>query len=1420
MRSAERLCPTGDFATIGAAIVAVQTSTLSGPLVLELQPTYVSTVETFPLVFSDLGTTAANTLTIRPALGATGLSISSADTTAATVDLNGAQFVTFDGRPGGVGSHAGSGVGTASQLTIENTSTSGIAVRYINEAISNTLSYVRLRSANTNRDTGTVFFSTTTGANGNDNNIVDHCDIGDGASTPATGLHSLGTTTTTEQYNSGNSVTNSNIFNFHSTTTTSKGVYIDSGSKDWTLTGNSFYQTISRAAVPSLVTAIDVAGENTTVTGNFIGGSAPNAGGTPWTATGTSTATVFYGINLFLTTTPPSNVQGNTIANMLWSTASTNGAAGLPGIWNGIFVSRGNVNIGTVTGNTIGSGTGTGSISVTTSGNGGTSIGIGVGTQAGSNTVAISNNTIGSITVNGSATTVSASLVGIQVTAGTNTISNNTVGSTTTANSLNAATSSTATTGQRVSGILSSSTLSANITGNTVANLNNNYAGTANGTFPPGSVSGQIRGIVSSAGVNTITSNTVRNLSTTSANSNGTINQSVYGIVQTSTLAGQAVSQNTVHSLANTAASAAVSVTGIYFAGPTSGVNVIARNLVHSLAVSSSSGTSQLKGMEFAAGAFTAQNNMVRVGIKADGTSTAGSGTVRGLFDNSSTAGRNFYHNSVYVGGTQTSGAASTLAFQSTGATNARTYQNNLFVNARSNSGGTGKHYAAQYGGTTVNPTGLTAGGNLFLASGTGGVLGLYNGADCADLSAWQSATGQDATSYNVDPRFINPTGTAATVDLHLQTVNPAEAKGVAGTGVTDDFDGQTRSSYSPDDIGADAGNFTYAASSTEMNPVISYTPAANTNSTANRVLTGFATITDDVSVAVGGDASRLYFKKSTEADAFVGNTAADNGWKYVTAGNASSPYDFTVDYALLTSSVGGGDVIQYFVVAQDGAGNFASSPSGAAYSSTAAPVTTVNARPATVPSYRILSTDLSALTLSSGTLAPGFAANVTSYTATVANSVSSLLVTPTPADPTATVTVNGSTPASPVGLSVGANTLTIVVTASDSTTKTYTVTVTRAAPPAPDIGVAQTSAVADGGSIDFGTVTLGSSSAAKTFIITNPGTADLTSLAITGATSEFTVSSLSGTSIPVGSGSVTFSVTFTPSASGTRTATLQIASNVVGAKNPYDITLTGDASEPNNAPTITSNGGGASASISVDENSTAVSTIVATDNDTPAQTITYSKSGADAALFSINSTNGTLTFVVAPDFETNPGPFNITVTATDNGSPNLSDSQVLTISITDLADTPQQLWRAANFAGVIGNTGSAANTADSDGDTYSNLLEYAFGTDPNNPASGPGEITFDAGAISLRAQPKLTVTNTATGVNFRANFGRRKDYVAAGLTYKVQFSADMQTWQDSTATPTVLASDAEMDAVSVKYPFFLQDGRKAQYYRVEVSVP
>ena len=94
----------------------------------------------------------------------------------------------------------------------------------------------------------------------------------------------------------------------------------------------------------------------------------------------------------------------------------------------------------------------------------------------------------------------------------------------------------------------------------------------------------------------------------------------------------------------------------------------------------------------------------------------------------------------------------------------------------------------------------------------------------------------------------------------------------------------------------------------------------------------------------------------------------------------------------------------------------------------------------------------LSGLTLSTGTLSPAFAAGTTSYTVSVANTVTALTLTPTVNTSGATVQVagtavtSGSASASQA-LAVGTNAISIVVTAADgSTTETYTVTATRAA--------------------------------------------------------------------------------------------------------------------------------------------------------------------------------------------------------------------------------------------------------------------------------------------------------------------------------------------------------------------------------------
>jgi hypothetical protein len=93
----------------------------------------------------------------------------------------------------------------------------------------------------------------------------------------------------------------------------------------------------------------------------------------------------------------------------------------------------------------------------------------------------------------------------------------------------------------------------------------------------------------------------------------------------------------------------------------------------------------------------------------------------------------------------------------------------------------------------------------------------------------------------------------------------------------------------------------------------------------------------------------------------------------------------------------------------------------------------------------------LSGLGISAGTLSPAFGAATTSYTAGVANTVTSLTVTPTTSNGNATVSVNGTAVTSgnasgAIALDVGTTTITMVVVAQDgSTATTYTLTVTRA---------------------------------------------------------------------------------------------------------------------------------------------------------------------------------------------------------------------------------------------------------------------------------------------------------------------------------------------------------------------------------------
>lgn len=174
-------------------------------------------------------------------------------------------------------------------------------------------------------------------------------------------------------------------------------------------------------------------------------------------------------------------------------------------------------------------------------------------------------------------------------------------------------------------------------------------------------------------------------------------------------------------------------------------------------------------------------------------------------------------------------------------------------------------------------------------------------------------------------------------------------------------------------------------------------------------------------------------------------------------------------------------------------------------------------------------------------------------------------------------------------------------------------------------------------------------------------------------------------------------------------------------------VTVT-DAVE-NAPPKIISDGGGASATLSTEENQKVATIVTATDADGDA--ITYSISGgADATLFQISS-GGTLSFIVAPDYE-KPHDSNkdniyvVTVTASD-GSQHVS--QTINLVVTDVLE---------NLPPVITSDGGIANAAQNVEENKA-LVAVVTANDPNGDA-----LTY---SISGGADAALFKINAATGM-------------------------------------------------------------------------
>ena len=164
-------------------------------------------------------------------------------------------------------------------------------------------------------------------------------------------------------------------------------------------------------------------------------------------------------------------------------------------------------------------------------------------------------------------------------------------------------------------------------------------------------------------------------------------------------------------------------------------------------------------------------------------------------------------------------------------------------------------------------------------------------------------------------------------------------------------------------------------------------------------------------------------------------------------------------------------------------------------------------------------------------------------------------------------------------------------------------------------------------------------------------------------------------------------------------------------------------------APTITSG----STATAIAENSGAgqvIYTVTATDSGDISGGVTFSKSGTDQSLISIDSTTGAVTLIANPDFETKSS-YSFNVIATDAASN--SSTQAVTLAITNVVDVaPTFTASTVTASAVAENAASPSSVAIYDFDTNitnPDSASFTLSVLTVSPASG-GSWTIDSGNI------------------------------------------------------------------------------------------
>ncbi len=308
------------------------------------------------------------------------------------------------------------------------------------------------------------------------------------------------------------------------------------------------------------------------------------------------------------------------------------------------------------------------------------------------------------------------------------------------------------------------------------------------------------------------------------------------------------------------------------------------------------------------------------------------------------------YYNTIYLNamsaGVNFGSTGVFHTYSATATTAALDMRNNVIVN-NSTHAGTGRTVALRRSAATdLNNYSTLSNNNDFFAGVPGANNLIFFDGTNADqtIGAFKTRVApRESASFTENPPFVNVT--TSPYNLRMQTTIPTqvESGGIpisSPFAITDDFDGDVRNATTPD-LGADE----FSGLPQDLTPpIISYTPLLNTGSTAPRTLT--TNITDLSGVPTAGiGLPMLYWRKG--ADPYVGVQAVHV---------SGSEYSFTFGGGVVV-----GDVVSYYIVAQDNAAppNVGANPSAGAGPFTPNPPTAVS--PPTNPStYTITATPLS----------------------------------------------------------------------------------------------------------------------------------------------------------------------------------------------------------------------------------------------------------------------------------------------------------------------------------------------------------------------------------------------------------------------------------------------------------------------------